>query len=130
MPRLEDFTRKKPKASKKKPLTITALATAAYLPQPVNANEDQTKLISDFFPQPQAGSATLPAAETTTVTTTGIPKGKAAEDKPAPKRKRAKKVQITVPEVHIKLDSPIDSSFQTAIVVSSCSQQRLLGSIA
>lgn len=98
---------KKPKAPKKKPLTITALATAAYLPQPVNANEDQTKLISDFFPQPQAGSATLPAAETTTVTTTGIPKGKAAEDKPAPKRKRAKKVQITVPEVHIKLDSPV-----------------------
>ncbi|OBW64002.1 MAG: UNC-50 family protein [Aureobasidium pullulans] len=98
---------KKPKAPKKKPLTITALATAAYLPQPANATEDQTKLISDFFPQPPAGPVAPPDAETAVVATAGTTtKGKAAGDKPAPKRKRAKKVQITVPEVHIKLDSP------------------------
>ncbi|KAK6003481.1 hypothetical protein QM012_009252 [Aureobasidium pullulans] len=98
---------KKPKAPKKKPLTITALATAAYLPQSASTDTDQTKLISDFFPQPQFDAVALPD-EVAAVKTTGSMKNvHAAEDKPAPKRKRtAKKVQITVPEVHIKLDSP------------------------
>ncbi|KAI4807108.1 hypothetical protein E4T44_04722, partial [Aureobasidium sp. EXF-8845] len=91
----------KPKAPKKKPLTITALATAAYLPQPAVTDVDQTKLISDFFPQPQAGPADLPAGEAAAVEPV------ASVDKPAPKRKRAnKKVQITVPVIQIKLDSP------------------------
>ncbi|KAI5242294.1 hypothetical protein E4T42_07751 [Aureobasidium subglaciale] len=93
---------KKPKAPKKKPLTITALATAAYLPRPDVAEADQAKLISDFFPQPQPGADTIAHTETQEPT-----KPQAAENKPAPKRKRAaKKVQISVPVVHIKLDSP------------------------
>ncbi|KAI5201132.1 hypothetical protein E4T39_05361 [Aureobasidium subglaciale] len=93
---------KKPKALKKKPLTITALATAAYLPQPDVAEADQAKLISDFFPQPQPGADTTAHAEPQELTNP-----QAAENKPAPKRKRAaKKVQISVPVVHIKLDSP------------------------
>lgn len=96
---------KKPKAPKKKPLTITALATAAYLPQPVITDEEQTKLISDFFPQPPTGAEDRLPGEA--AKTTGSTKDASAENKPAPKRKRAlKKVQITVPEIHIKLDSP------------------------
>lgn len=98
---------KKPKAPKKKPLTITALATAAYLPQSAITDGDQTKLISDFFPQPQTGAEHLPAGEAAPAKPIGSTNGGPAENKPAPKRKRApKKVQITVPEVHIKLDSP------------------------
>ncbi|KAG9895431.1 hypothetical protein KCU98_g12175, partial [Aureobasidium melanogenum] len=98
---------KKPKAPKKKPLTITALATAAYLPQSASTDADQTKLISDFFPQPQSDAVTLPAEAAVVKTTISKKNFRAAEDKPAPKRKRAvKKVQITVPEIHVKLDSP------------------------
>ncbi|KAI4758288.1 hypothetical protein E4T52_09550 [Aureobasidium sp. EXF-3400] len=98
---------KKPKAPKKKPLTITALATAAYLPQPAVTDEDQTKLISDFFPQPQTGAVDMSTGEVASAKPTGSTKAGPTENKPAPKRKRAvKKVQITVPEVHIKLDSP------------------------
>jgi len=98
---------KKPKAPKKKPLTITALATAAYLPQPATTDEDQTRLISDFFPQPQTAAVDLPANEAAPVKPTGTTTDGLAENKPAPKRKRAlKKVQISVPEIHIKLDSP------------------------
>jgi len=98
---------KKPKAPKKKPLTITALATAAYLPQPATTDEDQTRLISDFFPQPQTAAVDLLANEAVPVKPTGTTTDGLAENKPAPKRKRApKKVQISVPEIHIKLDSP------------------------
>ncbi|CAD0098408.1 unnamed protein product [Aureobasidium mustum] len=97
---------KKPRAPKKKPLTITALATAAYLPQSANTDVDQTKLISDFFPQPQSDAVALPD-DAAVVNPTGSKSVRAAKDKPAPKRKRAvKKVQITVPEIHVKLDSP------------------------
>jgi hypothetical protein len=87
---------KKPRAPKKKPVTITALATAAYRHQPVETEEDadQSKSISDFFRLPQPDPAIPSAPDRTT------------EDKPAPKRKRAKKVQINVPEIHVKLDSP------------------------
>ncbi|KAG9957598.1 hypothetical protein KCU61_g8970, partial [Aureobasidium melanogenum] len=98
---------KKPKAPKKKPLTITALATAAYLPQSASTDVDQTKLISDFFPQPQPDAVALPEEAIVAKPTTSKKSVRAAEDKPAPKRKRTvKKVQITVPEIHVKLDSP------------------------
>ncbi|KAH0370135.1 hypothetical protein KCU65_g2885, partial [Aureobasidium melanogenum] len=98
---------KKPKAPKKKPLTITALATAAYLPQSADVAVDQTKLISDFFPQPQSDAVALPDEAAVVKPITSKKNVRAAEDKPAPKRKRAvKKVQITVPEIHVKLDSP------------------------
>lgn len=98
---------KKPKAPKKKPLTITALATAAYLPQSANNDHDQAKLISDFFPQPHP-DAVAPPDESAVVKPTGSRKTSCAvEAKPAPKRKRAvKKVQITVPEIQVKLNSP------------------------
>ncbi|KAH0018345.1 hypothetical protein KCU78_g7193, partial [Aureobasidium melanogenum] len=98
---------KKPKAPKKKPLTITALATAAYLPQSASTDVDQTKLISDFFPQPQSDAVALPEEAVVAKPTASKKNVRAAEDKPAPKRKRTvKKVQITVPEIDVKLDSP------------------------
>ncbi|KAG9557841.1 hypothetical protein KCU71_g6282, partial [Aureobasidium melanogenum] len=101
---------KKPKAPKKKPLTITALATAAYLPQSANPDDDpdQTKLISDFFPQPQSDAVALPEEAAVAKPTASNKNVRPAENEPAPKRKRAvkKKVHITVPEIHVKLDSP------------------------
>ncbi|KAG9945218.1 hypothetical protein KCU85_g7354, partial [Aureobasidium melanogenum] len=98
---------KKPKAPKKKPLTITALATAAYLPQTANTDADHTKLISDFFPQPQPDAVAVPDDAAVVKPPASKKNDRAVEDKPVPKRKRAvKKVQITVPEVHAKLYSP------------------------
>lgn len=101
---------KKPKALKKKPVTITALATAAYRAQPTDADADadteQPKLISDFFQQPELDPATVPTDQPVPAKRSKPIKSSIADDKPAPKRKRTKKVQITVSEAVIELDAP------------------------
>lgn len=95
---------KKPRAPKKKPTTITALATAAYR-QPGDET-DHGKSISEFFKEPQPDSGSAVADESVPSIPKQSAKRQTAEDKPAPKRKRTKKVQIAAPEISVKLDAP------------------------